>query len=274
MIISLNGFNLNDGISGAWLNTEIAGLEMPTIRTSSGNFAGRDGGYVGAQYYSARDITIQGTIFSSDTATLEQARINIQAALLGSSVTMGILTNAGNSYTVYCNLLDFQMPIKQGLFNAPFKIELLAPDPTIYSNSSATIPVNVPKVTSGGYNYPVVYPVVYAAGTLPTTITNAGNILVYPIITLTGIATNPMVTNNTTLQFFSLALTTGSSDQIIINMAQRTVLLNGSSIFADIIGGSTWWSLKSGGNAISLSSAGGGDTVSSTISWQSGYMGI
>lgn len=51
MIISLNGYNLNDGTTGAWLNTEIDGLEMPTIRTSTGNYAGRDGGYIGAQFF-------------------------------------------------------------------------------------------------------------------------------------------------------------------------------------------------------------------------------
>lgn len=187
---------------------------------------------------------------------------------------MNITTNAGNSYTVFCNLLDFQMPISKAIFSAPFKIELLASDPTIYGSSTAVTPVTVPLIVSGGYTYPVVYPVVYSAGSGPTSVTNAGTVAVYPIITITGIATNPVIINNTTEQFLGLDLTTGSTDTIVINMAQRTALLNGSSVFGDLATGSTWWALLTGGNSISLTTSNGGDTASSTITWQSGFMGI
>lgn len=280
MIITLNGYPLNDGSNGAWLNTSIAGLETPTIRTSSGNYAGRDGGYIGAQYFSARAITIQGTVFSSNVAVLEQTRRELQSALLSqrtgaaNPVTVDIVTNAGTSYTVYANLLDFQMPIGRSIFKSPFKIELLASDPTIYSSQNAVVPITVPKVSGGGFTMPFDMPIVFAAGAQPTTVTNEGTVAVYPIIALTGLMTNPVITNTTTELFLGLNITTASTDEVIINMQQRTVLLNGSSIFGDVTAGSSWWSLMPGGNAISLTSASGSDTVSSTVTWQSGYMGI
>lgn len=273
MIITLNGFPINDGSNGVWL-TEIDGLEMPSIRTSTGNYAGRDGGFVGAQYYSARSISIQGTAFSSSVASLETTRQTMQSALLGNSVTMNILTNAGNNYTIKANLLDFSMPIKGSLFSTSYKIELLAPDPTIYSNQNAFTPVAIPLTTTNGFVIPFTLPLALSPSSGGTTITNAGTVAVYPIITLTGVVTNPVLTNSTTGNNLSLLLTTANTDVIIINMQQRTVTLNGSNIFGDVATGSAWWFLNPGANKVSLSSGNAADTVSATITWQSGYIGI
>lgn len=275
MIVTLNGFTLNDGLSGVFLDTQITGLDLPDVRTSSGNYAGRDGGYVGAQFFDPRDISIQGTVFADSAADLETARQDLQNAVRGKTVTMQIITNGGNSYIVYCNLIDFEMPIPEDLFNAPFQIQLVAPDPTIYDNATGTaLTVNVPLLISGGYVYPVVYPVVYSPGSSPTTVTNSGTEAVYPIITLTGSATNPVITDQATNAFTSLNLTTGPSDVIQIDMRQRTILLNGGSVFASQGVGSTFWSLVTGGNPIALTTSSGTDTVVGTVSWRSGYMGI
>lgn len=275
MIIALNSYNLNDNVSGAYLDTQITGLDLPSIRTSSGNYAGRDGGYVGAQFYGPRQINLQGHVFASDVASLETVRASLQTALRASQVTMTIQTNAGASYVVYANLIDFEMPITRDLFNAPFSIELLAPDPVIYDNATGTaLTVAVSKLTSGGYVYPVVYPVIYSPGSSPTNVANSGSVAVYPVITLTGSATNPVITNRTTNQFFSLNITTGPTDVVAIDMRQRTVLLNGGSIFALQASGSTFWSLLPGGNQIALQTSSGTDNVSGVISWRSGFMGI
>lgn len=276
MIVQVNNFVLNDGTTGVWLDVEIDGLEMPPLRTSSGNYAGRDGGYVGSQFYSPRAITLQGNVFASDIATLETARKNFMAALKGNSVTLKVTTNAGNAYIVFCNLINFQMPIKRSLFEAPFKLDLIAADPTVYDNATGTaLTATVPKLVAGGYTYKVIYPVIYAAGTTPTTITNSGTTVVYPIITLTGVMNNPIITNTTTNVFFSIpSFTTVPSDTVVIDMRQRTILLNGGSIFNKVSSTSTWWNLQPGGNAISLTTSTGGDTVSGLVSWRSGYLGI
>jgi hypothetical protein len=279
MIVTLNGYPLSDGSNNSWLNDSATGLELPTIRTSSGNYAGRDGGFVGAQFFSARDVTFQGTLFSKNIALLETARTALQAALLSQRssnlmpVTITILTNAGNSYVVYANLIDFKMPINKALFKATFKIELLASDPIIYLQESFSVPGNLPLVVTGGVGFPVAFPVIFPAGSLPVTIANAGTEAVYPIITLTGVMTNPVLTNLTTEQVFSMDLTTASTDQLVLNFQQHTALLNGSNVFGDVSSAS-WWPLIPGNNSIALTSSLGSDTVTGTIKWQSGVMGI
>lgn len=274
MIAWLNGFSLNTSLSNVYLDTQITGLDLPSIRTSSGNYAGRDGGYVGAQFYGPRQISIQGTVFASDVASLETARQGLQDALRASAVTLQLVTNAGGSYIIYTNLLDFEMPITRDLFKSPFTIELLAPDPIIYDGSASPLGTTLPKLTSGGYVYPVVYPVIYTPGSSPTTVTNSGTAAVYPTITLTGSATNPVITNRTTNLFTSLSLTTGPTDVLVIDMRQRTILLNGGSVFGSQGAGSAFWSLVTGGNSIALTTSSGTDNVTGNVSWRSGYMGI
>lgn len=278
MIAILNGFNLNDGTTGVYLDVEIDGLELPDIRTSSGNYAGRDGGYIGAQFYEPRDVTLQGNVWGANgnVGSLELARRNFQNAIRSKAITLELITNAGYSYIVYCNLIDFKMPLMRDLFTGTFKLELLATDPTIYDNATGNpLAAIVRKVANGGYTYPVIYPVVYAAGELPTTVTNNGDVLVYPIITLTNVMDDPIITNETTGEIFSLSpLVTSPGDEVVIDMRAHTVLLNGGNIFDLVTTSSSWWGLVPGTNSLSLTSSGGGDNVTAMVSYRSGYMGI
>jgi hypothetical protein len=275
MIVTLNGLDFNDEATGIYLDEQIEGLDLPPIRTSSGNYAGRDGGYVGAQFYSARPITLPGRAFASDSAGIEAKRILITNALASRTVTMRVVTNSGAAYLLYCNLLDFKMPIKRELFSAPFKVELLAPDPIIYDDATG-VPLTalVQKLAPGGYVYPVVFPVVFAAGAGATAVNNAGTESVYPTVTITGAITNPVIINETTGQSLGLTMTTSSTDTIVIDMRQRTILLNSGNVIGNIQANSSFFYLQPGNNSIKLTSASSGDVATALVAWRNGYMAI
>lgn len=276
MKITLNDFLLNDDTTQFYLDEDIVGLSLPEIRTSMGNYSGRDGGYVGAQFYGMRQISLQGQVFGEDIPTIEQKRRDIQEALRAHSVTMRIVTDGGQSYVIYCNLLRFDMPIKRTLNIAPFKIELLATDPLIYDDTNGVaLTAALAKVVGGGYNTPVTYPVIWAPSAQPTTVINSGNAKVYPIVTMTDSATDPVIYNQTTGQLFGLTgFTMADGDVLVIDMRERTVTLNGGSVFNKISSGSEWWGLEIGGNALLLDSGSGSDHLDATISWRPAYMGI
>ena len=44
MTITLNGFAINDASQRTYINQDLLGLALPPIRTSTGNYAGRNGG--------------------------------------------------------------------------------------------------------------------------------------------------------------------------------------------------------------------------------------
>lgn len=278
MIISLNGYVLNDPTnpSNVYLDEPIDGLGLPPIRTSSGNYSGRDGGYVGAQFYGMRLITLTGRFFSLNPAALEASRRSLAAAVATPSVTLNITTNGGNQYLVNTNIDSLDMPIIRDPTTAPFKITLIATDPIIYDNSSSgSMSVTVNPARGGGITWPITWPITWAAGSAPTTVNNTGNATIYPTITLTDKMTNPSITNQTTGQFFTLTgLTTTAGDVLKIDMKNRTVLLNGGSVLPFVTSTSSWWPLLPGNNSINLTTSDGTDTTVATVSWRSGYRGI
>jgi hypothetical protein len=278
MIISLNGYVLNDPTSpnAAYLDEPIDGLGLPPVRTSSGNYSGRDGGYVGSQFYGMRFITLTGQFFSNSAATLETNRRALAAAVATGSITLSITTNAGNQYLIFCNIDSLDMPINRTPTVTPFKISLIATDPTIYDNSaSGAMSVTVNPARGGGITWPITWPITWAAGSQPTTVNNSGNVTIFPTITLTDKMTNPTITNQTTGQFFSLTgLTTTAGDVLKIDMKNRTVLLNGGSVLPFVTSTSSWWPLLPGNNSVNLTTASGTDTTVATLTWRSGYRGI
>ncbi|TFB85853.1 hypothetical protein E3O44_12690 [Cryobacterium algoricola] len=278
MIVAVNGFVLNDpsAINRVYLDEPISGLSMPPIRTSSGTYSGRDGGYVGAQFYGARLINLTGRVWANDVNGLETTRRAFESAVSAGSILLTITTDAGNQYVLNTYLDELDMNIIRSQRSAPFNLTLIAPDPTIYDNSAGGLQTaTVVPVTGGGVTWPITWPIVWAPGGLPTTITNTGNLASYPLITLTGPATNPTITNVSTGQFFTLqGLTTTGTDVIVIDMLNRTVLLNGGPILTYMTTTSSWWPLLSGSNSIKLTTTNSLDTVTGVLSWRSGYRGI
>ncbi|MEB0288677.1 phage tail family protein, partial [Cryobacterium sp. 10S3] len=228
------------------------------------------------QFYGMRLITLTGFIFGTP-ALLESTRQAFEAAVSTGSILLTITTNAGNQYVINCYLDALDIPINRSATKAPFNLTLIAPDPTIYDNSAGGLQTaSLVPVTGGGVTWPIAWtPVVWAPGGLPTTITNTGNLATYPMITLTGPATNPTITNISTGQFFSIqGLTTTGTDVIVIDMLNRTVLLNGGPILTYVTVTSSWFPLLSGSNSIKLTTGNSLDTVTGVISWRSGYRGI
>lgn len=272
-------FALNDPNSSiaVYLDEPIDGLTLPPVRTSSGNYSGRDGGYIGAQFDGMRLITLTGRIFSQTAAGLETARKALAAAVpKGVPLQLLITTDGGSLYLIYCYYDNLLMPINRTKSKAPFNLSLIAPDPNIYDNSagglnSATVPLSL----GGGITWPITWPIVWNGGALPTTINNSGTVALYPLITLTNQMTNPMITNTTTGQFFFLqGLTTTAGDVLVIDMKNHTVLLNGGSVLPYVTLPSTWWPLITGNNTIKLSSGNSGDTVTALVQWRSAVRGI
>lgn len=278
MIVSVNGYVLNDPTNpnSAYLDEPIDGLGLPPVRTSSGNYSGRDGGYVGSQFYGMRLITLTGRFFSTSPVTLEASRQALAAAVASSSITLTLTTNAGASYLITCNVDSLDMPINRSVSTAPFKLSLIAPDPIIYDNSAAAMSVAITRSVGGGITWPISWtPVTWAPGSQPIAINNTGGVIIYPVITLNNAMTNPTITNVTTGQSFSLnGFTTAAGDVVVIDMKNRTVLLNGGSVLPYVTTSSIWWSLIPGSNSVSLNSTNGADTVTGTVSWRAGYRGI
>lgn len=282
MNVSINNLNIGDESTSIDLLPPVQGLAAPPIRTSSGNFSGRDGGWLSTQYYAPREIVINGMIRGTSCSNAESLRCSLLSSLpIRESLPFVFTTMTGADFYTDVYFINMQMDIVATKY-APFQLTLLAPDPYFYrvgSGSGTTDPTGwftdtLYRIIGGGYVTPYELPVDWAPGSTPTVINNTNDIDVYPQIILEGAFTNPRITNETTGEYIEITATTTSTDTIIIDMYARTVTLNGGSILGSLLIGSSFWSLEPGSNSIALTTDSGSDEDEATIRYRIPLTGV
>lgn len=267
-----------DANGGHFIILGVTGLGPADIRTSSFLFSGRSGGEVTDQFYGFRNLSITGEIGSNDM-TLEQHKADRQALLnalpIGSTIPVYLTDFAGDTYKIEANVIDAKVEYKRRGYRSDFLIQLTAGDPYFYSTDGGDEQsANVTRVAEGGYVTPYILPVIWEAGGAPTIVTNSGDGNYYPVITLNDEALNPIITNQATGESFGLNLSMLDGDEVIIDMYNRTVTLNGSDILGNKTDDSIWWALLPGDNPILLDTDTADDTITAVITWRNGVTGI
>lgn len=279
MIFKFNNIELSEA-SDFKITSPIVGLSTPDIRIGDGEWSGRDGGYISSQFYSARVIVLSGFYIGDTCEEADAMRKELAANLpIRVSIPLFITDWSGNRYITETYLRDLKMDMiasKHGVF----QITLVCPDPLLYDAGDGINPdsgwqeQDVFKLIGGGYITEYDMPVQWTPGTQPAAIVNAGDSQVLPQIKISGSVTNPRITNLSANKFIQINIVTSASDEIIIDMHQRIILLNGSSILALRTTDSTWWGLNPGTNIISYESASDLDADSVVVRWRDGYAGI
>lgn len=255
----------------------VTGLGAADIRTSSFLFSGRHGGLVTDQFLGFRTIAVNGIIGSE---TREQHQLDRQALLnampIGTTFPVYIKSFSGKTYRIDCSLTDVKMEYKPRGFMSDFLLQLTAGDPYFYSTDGGDEQTAIINriIDNGGYVTPYVLPVVWDAGGAPTIVTNSGDANYFPVITIRDEALNPSIANLATGESFELTLSLLDGDELVIDMYNRTVKLNGSDVLGNKTDDSVWWALLPGDNPIALNSDTSDDPVTAELVWRNGVRGI
>ena len=282
MKIWLNNFLLNDESNNVFLDEPLTGLELPEVRTSSGNRGGQSGGYVGAQFDGPRFITLNGRIFSADILEAKAKRRAIQEVLplYPETVLVQIQDDDGMTYELLAHYIDFKMPLQGSGYKSVFKIDLHAPDPLIYDTTAGSaLSANIQKAIPGGFQFTSTAPqfdsFYFTDAQSISVVNNSSPNVAYPFITITGKLTDPVITNVETGESFSLEdYAVDSSAVTVIDMANHTVTLNGGNAFGYVPLDAEWWGLEPGDNTINFTSGSGSDVTTGVMTWRPGYRGI
>src|SRR4051794_35936080 len=227
-------YTFNDAAQRGYITGKVEGLGPPSIRASRGSYAGRSGGYSGKRLWDPRLITVSGTLIADTVVEMQQRRLDWSDVFSRlDDLQLLIDYENGKQYIIFCSIdgtpsLDYTPldPIK-----APFAVSFLADDPVIYDNSWDVNSVLLKKVVGGGITWPVTWPLTWAAGQGGTSVLNGGSVPIYPVITLTGSMTNPMVSNDTTGEFIELPdFTAPAGSVVVIDLYNQTITLNGGNI--------------------------------------------
>ena len=262
-------------------NTDISGLELPEVDRVSFKNPQQDGEFLSSNFYNGRVISWRQGIYGDDASTYLTNRQSLMAALSISRDSYGraqtkviyFLDDDDSEYRTEYVMGKLSLP-RQYVTYATGGIVLFCPDTAILSNTLST--ASVMLASGGGFSIPFSIPFDIA----PTiggsvTVTNSGNIEAWPTILLSGPATSPAISNQTTgkiLTFSNIGLAAGSS--ITIDMKNRTIYSGTQNYFQYKTTASDFWSLAPGSNKIKLTDTVFDERESALVSFRSSYAGL
>ncbi len=257
----------------------IRGIAELQQRISSYPRAGEDGIYIANVFQGQRTIRLEGSLvcqpgddflfFRRQMAALQQVNRDTDGKL--QQKTFVFTTDDGTDYSITGQVTNMQLP-DQYLAYAPWAFDIMC-DETYFRGGAASLTLGISQ--GGGFILPVIVPISFESGTGNSgSAANVGNVPAYPIFTITGSVSNPLIVNQTTGEFIQFNVNLGASDTLVVDMANKTATLNGSSAMQYLVSGSTWWNLDPVYTTVAFFSSGSTDDGSVAINWNYAYAGI
>jgi hypothetical protein len=231
-------------------------------------------------YLNERNITLQGFVLG---ATEEDTNTNVAylaraSTILSATVPLKFQVPGLPPLQVWVKTKDAPEVKVLHASVASFNIQLVAPDPFLYSQEfysevaywgTGTVGGGTPIPTAIPTAIPGAQPVSTADG---NGVFNAGTIDAMPVIDIHGYAQDPTIINSTTGKSFRLNFTIVKNNYIRINTALKLVRLNGTANRYSTFKG-TFFSLAPGQNVIKFKASVGSGTQSRVeIAWRDTYV--
>lgn len=238
---------LNDTASADFVGylVESSGFEGPAVRQNTDPVVEGHGAVHGSFWYGERSFTLNVSMALASTSALSMARLDKLLRATNAMANAGTITwtETGSAAARMLTFRRESPPRGPDPTNRQILISCVSADPRIVSPPTA----NDTTVTSG------------------TLVTNDGNASYPPLFTLSA-PSNPVITNNTTGQSFSMTISGGGT--LTIDFANHTATQGGVSRYSSInFATSKWWELVSGQNSITVT---GGGTVH--MFWRSAWV--
>lgn len=250
-------------IKGVRKSAVIKGLGTPAYAVSESVLAGVRGTRFNQALMRKRSLTL-ALIYTANSAEEYFAKRSAILAACNKENGEGqlLFTMGGRQYMVNA----VPEPPEIGSPSFPWfgvLLQFTCYDPIIYAATSITTG-DITAPGGGGFTFPVFFPIVFTGSTATgrVTVYNDGNVPTYPTVILSGGLTTPVITNETTGEYFKLNYTIPAGRSVTVDMKHKRALLDGGLNVAQYIDtGSTWWALQTGmGNRIRLTTNQPNDT--------------
>jgi hypothetical protein len=257
----------------------VDGLEgLPAIRNQDDNRGYQDGMFSGRDFLGGRTISITFQTFATSGGNSAQTNFNlIQAKLLpqtsGTTPLYFILPPSGEQFVnARVRVLRTSVDPNYTYGMITSQVEFFCPDPNYYDSTQQSASLSVSAAP--GRTYDRIYNLVYGFGSSATltNIVNGGWATTYPVITITGPITNPVVGNVTTGNYLNLSGTITNTDTLIVDTQNRLITLNGVSA-RNLLSTGTWFDAPSGTSQYYLTgSTTTAGLTAATVTWYNAYI--
>lgn len=254
---TLNDYSFQYGDNGVLLNsdsitlpfidvTDVSGLDSAPLRTTTDEHQGMDGTYVDSPFMSMRTIVVAGTLYSDPNdpdGILDTLRANYQSnaatpfyfQLPGRPLRFINSQGGGCKYDIDTNRRVGSTPVQFTVFGS---------DPYIYDYPAQTGSISVPTVITVGTSFNMAFNVGFGGSVAGNSVTliNNGTHTAYPVITISGPVTNPVLADAFGITMpFTISLS--ASDQLVIDCRNKSVVLNGTVSRRTAMAGLKWFSV-------------------------------
>lgn len=248
------------------------GFEYPTVRAVIEDIPSRDGANYIVSRFGRRRLAWAGEwLGDTDVFDMRQDAIKVMTQ-------KGLKTLKVTTY----DDLALQAEVEVVKINAPYKkavhehlIETIAPDYRLFSQTLQTHTTAVTRLV-GGTEIPAEIPLSLSitSGTTKLNITNNGTVKSPPVFTVKGPGTNFVIQNQTTGDLLRLNLTLTATEQVVINVLNRTATKGtNQNVFGSIRG--DLWEVPTGSSVIHFNAASGTDgNTMLTVAFRDAYLGV
>lgn len=258
--ISLNSTRIN----GLLALDGRQGIYFPPVSIQDQRIPLQPGSIVRFIDYPPRPVLLPLGIKTADEASftqqIRQMATWFDTSIAGSPATYRRTAADGSMrdlFVYYQGGLEFDETMDSGVRGpgwAKTVLSLYASDPFWY-DSQATVQSFVPSGAAPTF-LPKLVPILLGSSGISSgfSIYNAGDFEAWPIWTIHGAGTNPVLTNSTTGKSTTFSVTLGTNDVLIIDTRPliKSVTLNGTVDWAIYNPTSSLWSLQKGQNTMSV----------------------
>lgn len=215
-----------------------------------------DGAWFGRGAYQARVLEIDGAFLhrAADEDLLDETAERLQGALHPAVDTLlSVTERVPKQLTVRPSGKVGVYPVRGNRRIRRFSFVLTAADPFKYAVQLESVPLRLMNPAAmPGITHPLTHPVNYGGAPVDSqdrqTVVNAGNLPVAPVLVFDGPVPRPAVTNRTTGERFGLDLTLAAGQTAAVDLAAKSVLVDGVPRAAARSAQSEWWRLNPGPN--------------------------
>ena len=238
---------------------DIDGLAgLPDLRVQDDNRGYADGMFSGRDFYAGRTITMTVHIFAGNGNTAQQNFALFQAAIdpqeQGTTALNFQLSSSDTQKVISARVRTRKVAIDPeytyGFIRS--QVSLYCPDPRYYDATPSVL--NLSPAVAGGRTYNRTYNLTYPAytNTASGSVVNNGWANTFPTFTITGPIINPTITNVTTGQNITVAVTMLSTDSLVIDLLNKTITLNGSTARNLLTTNSRWFGFAPGTSTVNF----------------------
>lgn len=253
----------------------VAGLDNAPYRETYRDREGGNGGFVDAEFEKTRSISLEGTVYSTPSEIalfLDQLKENYAP---GNTPQPFYFSPGGvGERLVFAKALgvkyDWTTALRTG--TTPVKFELAAEDPRIYDAPLQTVIVPLGTAITTGFGFSLGFPFGFGGTTGAgdgANAFNAGSRETPAILTITGdVAVDPLIVNDSCGCSLQFGISLAATDILTIDLANKTVVLNGVANRRNALIDPQWFMLMKGDNFLRYRAASAGPGSQLTVEYR------